>query len=73
MVRTIFTQPDARTTRHQHTVAVSELEPLFPLAAALLGEAREELLAFTHFDPEHWRQIWSTNPQARLNRELRRL
>jgi putative transposase len=72
MVRTIFTQPDARTTRHQHTVAVAELEPRFPQAAALLAEAREELLAFSHFDPEHWRQIWSTNPQERLNRELRR-
>jgi len=72
MVRTIFTQPDARTTRHQHAVAVAELEPRFPQAAALLAEAREELLAFSHFDPEHWRQIWSTNPQERLNRELRR-
>ena len=72
MVRTIFTQPDARTTRHQHEVAVAELEPRFPQAAALLAEAREELLAFSHFDPEHWRQIWSTNPQERLNRELRR-
>ncbi|HEY8648178.1 MAG TPA: IS256 family transposase [Candidatus Limnocylindria bacterium] len=72
MVRTIFTQPDARTTRHQHAVAVAELTPRFPEAAALLAEAREELLAFSHFDPEHWRQIWSTNPQERLNRELRR-
>ena len=72
MVRTIFTQPDARTTRHQHAVAVAELEPRFPQAAALLAESRDELLAFSHFDPEHWRQIWSTNPQERLNRELRR-
>ena len=72
MVRTIFTQPDARTTRHQHAVAVAELTARFPEAAALLAEAREELLAFSHFDPEHWRQIWSTNPQERLNRELRR-
>ena len=72
MVRAIFTQPDARTTRHQHDVAVAELEGRFPQAAALLAEACEELLAFSHFDPEHWRQIWSTNPQERLNRELRR-
>ena len=72
MVRTIFTQPDAKTTRHQHAVAVTELEHRFPQAAALLDEVREELLAFSHFDPEHWRQIWSTNPQERLNRELRR-
>jgi len=72
MVRTIFAQPDALTTRHQHEVAVSELVPRFPQVAALLAEAREELLAFTHFDPDHWRQIWSTDPQERLNRELRR-
>ena len=72
LVRTIFTQVDARATRRQHAAAVAELEPRFPQAAALLAEAREELLAFTHFDPEHWRQIWSTNPQERLNRELRR-
>lgn len=72
LVRTIFSQPDAAATRRQHTFVVSELRARFPEAAALLDEAREELLAFSHFDPEHWRQIWSTNPQERLNRELRR-
>jgi len=72
LVRTIFSQPDAVATRRQHTFVVSELTSRFPEAAALLAEAREELLAFSHFDPEHWRQIWSTNPQERLNRELRR-
>lgn len=72
MVRTIFTQPDAKTTREQHARAVAELRPRFAQAAALLEDAQEELLAFTHFDPDHWRQIWSTNPQERLNRELRR-
>ncbi len=72
MVRTIFTQPDAATTRRHHERVVEDLRERFPRAAELLGETKEELLAFTAFGSDHWRQIWSTNPQERLNRELRR-
>ena len=30
------------------------------------------MLAFTAFPKEIWRQIWSNNPNERLNREIRR-
>jgi putative transposase len=72
MVRTIFAQPDAETVHEQHTRIVTQLEERFPEAAALLDEAGPDLLAFTSFPKEHWRQIWSNNPLERLNREIRR-
>jgi putative transposase len=72
MVRTIFAQPDAATVREQHTRIVAQLEQRFPDAAALLDEAGPELLAFTGFPKEHWRQLWSNNSLERLNKEIRR-
>jgi putative transposase len=72
MVRTIFEQPDAKTVREQHTRIGTQLEEKFPAAAAMLDEAGPDLLAFTGFPKEHWRQIWSNNPLERLNREIRR-
>jgi putative transposase len=72
LVRTIFAQPDAASTLAQHTRIVEQLESRFPAAAELLADAAGDLLAFTVFPKEHWRQLWSNNPQERLNRELRR-
>ena len=43
-----------------------------PHAAAHLDEARDDILAFTAFPRELWRQIWSNNPLERLNNEIRR-
>jgi putative transposase len=37
-----------------------------------LDGARAELLAFTVFPKQIWRQIWSNNRQERLNKEIRR-
>lgn len=71
-VRTIFAQPDAESVRAQHARTVEHLRSRFPKASAMLEDAADALLAFTAFPKEHWRQIWSNNPQERLNRELRR-
>ncbi len=72
MSRSIFAQADRDTVWAQQRRVADDLRARFPQAAALLDDAREDLLAFTSFPSDHWRQIWSTNPQERLNRELRR-
>jgi putative transposase len=71
MVRSIFAQPDAESVGEQHARIVCQLEGRFP-EAALLDEAAPEILAFTAFPKEHWRQLWSNNSLERLNKELRR-
>jgi putative transposase len=61
-VRTIFDQADADAVRAQYDRVVDALSGKYPDAAAHLDEAREELLAFTGYPREIWRQIWSNNP-----------
>jgi putative transposase len=72
LVRTIFAQPDATQVHAQFARVVDQLTGQFPAAAEFLIDAETDLLAFSSFPPEHWRQIWSNNPQERLNREIRR-
>jgi transposase-like protein len=72
LVRTIFAQPDATSVRAQFSRVVEQLAEQFPDAATHLADAGPDVLAFTAFPKEHWRQIWSNNPQERLNKELRR-
>ena len=43
-----------------------------PEVHAHLDTAQDEVLAFTSFPRGLWRQIWSNNPNERLNREIRR-
>jgi putative transposase len=72
MVRTIFDQPDAAEVRAQYARVVEAIAAKYPSAATHLDEVREDLLAFTAFPHEIWRQVWSNNPQERLNKEVRR-
>lgn len=72
MVRSIFEQPDGTEVHAQLERVVTQLEAKWPDAARMLAEASPDILAFTAFPKEHWRQLWSNNPQERLNKEIRR-
>jgi putative transposase len=71
-VRTVFAQPDAASAQEQWRRVSTSLRVQFPRVADLLDEAETDVLAYTAFPPEHWRQIWSNNPLERLNREVKR-
>ena len=43
-----------------------------PAVCDHLDQAREDVLAFVSFPTGVWTQIWSNNPNERLNREIRR-
>lgn len=74
MVRTIFAQPSGPEVAAQLARVVAQLEekPALADAAMMLEEAGPDITAFASFPVAHWRQIWSNNPQERLNREIRR-
>jgi transposase-like protein len=71
-IRTVFAQPDATTARAQWRQVADGFRPRFARVAELMDGAEDEILAYTAFPAEHWRQIWSTNPLERLNREVKR-
>jgi len=72
LVRSIFAQPDAEAVWSQFHRVIEQLGERFPAAAEMLSDAGPDILAFTTFPQTHWKQIWSNNPQERLNKEIRR-
>ena len=71
-VRSIFEQPDEASARAQLRRVVDGLRPRFPAVAERLLDAEADLLVHFTFPEAHRRQIRSTNPQERLNKEVKR-
>src|SRR4030095_8434941 len=72
IVRTIFAQPDHASAMTQSRKVAEGLRTRFPRAAAVLEEAAEDTLSYRHLPVEHQRQLHSTNPLERLNKEIKR-
>jgi transposase-like protein len=72
LLHSIYDQADADAVHAQFDRVVDALTEKFPKVAEHLEAARTDILAFTAFPQEIWRQIWSNNPNERLNREIRR-
>jgi putative transposase len=72
LLHSVYDQPDSDSVHAQFARVLDALEEKLPQVATHLDAARGDILAFTAFPKAIWRQIWSNNPQERLNREIRR-
>ena len=71
-IRTIFAQPDPDHVAEQFDVIAGMLGRQVPKVETMMRDAKEDLLAFAQFPQAHWRQLWSTNPLERVNKEIKR-
>jgi transposase-like protein len=71
-IRTVFAQPDAASSREQWRRVADGFRERFGKLADLMDGAEADVLAYLSVPRAHWRQVWSTNPLERLNKEVKR-
>jgi putative transposase len=72
LLHSVYDQPDADAVYAQFDRVLRALGEKLPKVADHLEAARADVFAFAPFPKGLWRQVWSNNPQERLNREIRR-
>lgn len=64
LLHSIYDQPDAGAVHAQFDRVIEALSQKLPAVAEHMEAARADILAFTAFPKEIWRQIWSNNPNV---------
>jgi len=71
-IRTIFSQPTPAEVDAQFDTIAMMLGRQFPKLETLMADAKTDVLAFGAFPRAHWKQLCSTNPLERVNKEIKR-
>jgi transposase-like protein len=71
-LHSVYDQPTAKDVHAQYDKLLELVADKLPAVHDHLDAARADLLAFTTFPKAIWRQVWSNNPNERLNKEIRR-
>jgi putative transposase len=72
VIRTAFVQPTREEAVAQWRETADRMRDRFPKLAELMDAAEVDVLAHMGFPKEHWRQLASTNPLERVNKEIKR-
>jgi putative transposase len=72
LINTVFAQESSEAAKAQWDIVADQLQVKFPKLAAMLADAKYDVLAFMDFPKAHRTQIASTNPLERLNAEVKR-